>query len=227
MKLLTALVAATLLLACAPKRDAVKTHRGLTSSNSTIVDLSGHWELDYALSDSLEHKVHMHFLERQYSSARQYHGQSLPPVVSPRSGLAAYARLGYFTEEITRIPEMEVRQDEAGIRVIREGDYSLDCRYGGGDAAPRRQPMGLELCGWSGHAMVFVASMPDGLSVVHRFTLGADRQRMTVATTVRTAGISGAFTLNRVYNRFQPLPSEYECETTLERGRSCRRIRSG
>ena len=209
---------------CGSRAGHVPTESSLRSEHVEQVDMSGHWELDYALSDSLEHKVHMRFLEEQYRMRDANSGQRASPAGSgARSGLRSFARIGYFTDEITQIPEIEVVQDDEGIHVRREGDYSLVCRYRGGFARPTKESLGAELCGWSGSEMVFVAAMSDGLTVTHRLSLAADRQKLNVATTVRSRGVREPFTLNRVYSRFSPLPSEFECETTLERGRSCRR----
>ncbi len=219
------LVAALTIGGCSRAVKPLETHSGLAQSSTNGVDMSGNWELDYGLSDSLEHKVQMRFLEQSYYSAGSANGQRGPSIATGRSrgGLRAYARLGVFTDEITQIAEMEIQQDEAGVRVKREGDYSLTCAFARDLVAPTKGVFGSELCGWSGDELVFVAALDGGVSVVHRLRLGADGQRLSVATTVRSRGISEPFTMTRVYSRFEPLPSEFVCEQTLERGRSCRR----
>ncbi len=88
-------------------------------------------------------------------------------------------------------------------------------------------PFGTELCGWDGHQLIFHVSLPDGLTVRHRMTVAPDRQQLHVATTVTSTAAPAPFTLNRVYQRFEPLPSEYDCEYTLSKKKTCSTRRSG
>ncbi len=82
-------------------------------------------------------------------------------------------------------------------------------------------PLGSEVCGWDVHQLVFRILLPEGLSIQHRMTLAEDGERINIATTVVSDQVSYPFTLNRVYNRFEPAEAGYTCTQTFSRGRVC------
>ena len=99
-----------------------------------------------------------------------------------------------------------------------DGEY---CEFGDGSVYTQRNPMGSEVCGWDGHQLVFQIFLPEGVSIAHRFTLGPQGERINVATTVRSDRVSYPFTLDRVFNRYDPTSTGIRCKQTLTRGRVC------
>lgn len=201
----------------------------LVSEANSFVDFSGSWELDYQLSDDLQDKLRQIFLmarlEAEREAARRSMGQPAGPVLnSPRNSYAGIIDLGRFAESISRTSILQIQQTEEFIQILREEDFSLLCGFYGGQAVPVDDLLGTELCGWDHHQLVFVTALQEGITIHHRLTMGPNRQRLNLATTVRSRQYPAPFTFNRVYQRFTPLPSEFECEITLDRGKSCRRV---
>jgi hypothetical protein len=225
-RMATYLVVAWVLCACiAPPT--------LEGEGNSRVDFSGHWELDYQLSEDLREKIRLLHLMARSEAEKRASGPMMGqnnwpgPVVRggtrPVTTTAGIVGLGQLAEMISRTTQLDIEQSESRIEVNRKDDFSLTCGFYGGPARPNEDVLGSELCGWESHQMVFIIDLPNGLLVKHRLTLSPDRLRLNIATTVRSDGISNPFTLNRVYKRFQPVPEEYECEFTLQNGKVCRR----
>lgn len=216
--------------ACAPQT-AKKPRSSLSADSGGRIDFSGHWELDYQLSDDLQDKLRQIFLlarlEAEREAQRRSQGQRIGPTISTgRSAYAGIIDLGRFAESITRTTVLQIEQTDEFIQILRENDFSLVCGFHGGAAQPVQDLLGTEVCGWDVQQLVFFVSLEEGITVNHRLTMGPNGQRLNIATTVRSRLYPSAFTFNRVYQRFTPLESEFECELTLDRGRSCRRVES-
>ena len=194
------------------------------------IDFSGSWEMDHSRSDDAyqELKALVRKLGRASPRSGQGDSRSRNMSVGVSSGtvntLVALARLA---EQIARPQVLEIEQSGREIEVKREDDFALTCDFY--DRIPEfvETPFGTELCGWDGHQLIFHVSLPDGLTVQHRMTVAPDRQQLHVATTVASTAAPVPFTLNRVYQRFEPLPSEYDCEYTLSKKKTCSTRRSG
>lgn len=193
------------------------------------VNLSGSWEMDYGQSDNTQREFDRLVRELQREAERRtqesrYQGPVGAGLVIGGGGLdsgSSLTGLARFADTITQTSLLEIEQDDRGIRIRREGDADLTCEFHPGELRIVETPFGKEVCGWQAHQLVFRLALPDGLRIQHVMTAGANGQKLNVATTVATDQVSRPFTLNRVYNRFEPGKSGFRCEMTLTRGRVC------
>lgn len=208
-----------LLGACSSQQPA------LAGESGQPVNFSGHWELNYGQSDDLQARLNALVRElRRESERRGAPGEVGGPAISIGGGgnsNASVIGLARMADLITRSPLVTIEQDSEGIQVKREGNFALDCQFVGESAYRVESPLGRELCGWDGHQLVFTLLLPEGLSIRHRLTLSEDGQYMNIASTVVSDQVSQPFTLNRVYNRFDPGAKGYHCKMTVTRGRVC------
>ncbi len=223
----TCLVVCVLLSGCSnsppPAKRAV-----LQGANAQAVNFSGSWELDYSQSDNSQEKLDSVVRELNREAERRAQG-NMPQ--GPVSGInlggagansgSAILGLARMADMITQSPLLEITQDEHKILVKREEDFALSCEFYAGAYRTVETPFGIEACGWNAHQLVFKLRLPEGLSIVHVMTLGAAGQKLNIATTVVSDQVSFPFTLNRVYNRFQPGESGFKCQETLTKGRVC------
>jgi hypothetical protein len=129
--------------------------------------------------------------------------------------------LAQMAELITQSALLEVEQDKHKIKVKREEDFALSCEFYPGQYHTVETPLGREICGWDGHQLIFKMLLPEGLTILHVMSLGPDRQWLNIATTVTSDRVTSPFTLNRVYERYQPQDNGYSCKMTISRGRVC------
>jgi hypothetical protein len=200
----------------------------LEGSNAQAVNFSGSWELDYSQSDNSQQELDSVVRELNRDAARRAQGgiQQAPfsgvsmsgSGVNSGSSILGLARLA---DLITQSPLLEITQDEHKILVKREEDFALSCEFYAGEYHRVETPYGTEACGWNAHQLVFKLLLPDGLAIQHVMTLGAAGQKLNIATTVVSDQVSFPFTLNRVYNRFQPGDNGIKCHETLTKGRVC------
>ncbi len=203
--------------------------RALKTNTARSIDFSGHWELDFQLSDRFEDKIELEFLLARRSLERQARTETL----TTRGGGISYNRanrslrsiidIGRFTEQITRSNLLEIIQSSEGIAIQRADDFPLTCSFYGGVSRAESDGLATEVCGWDHHQLVFMVILDDGLRVNHRLTLAPEGDKLNIATTVYSRSQSAPFTLNRVFSRFDPLPDSQNCTTTLSRKRSCTR----
>jgi hypothetical protein len=184
--------------------------------------------MDYAQSDNTQEKLDSMVRELNREAERRAQGNMQQGPVggmiiggSGANSGSSILGLVRMADLITQSPLLEITQDTHKIRVKREEDFDLTCEFYPGELNKVDTPFGTEICGWNAHQLVFKLLLPDGLSIQHVMTLGAAGQKLLIATTVVTDQVSFPFTLNRVYNRFEPGESGYKCEVTLTRGRVC------
>jgi hypothetical protein len=201
---------------------------GLQGDNSKAVNFSGSWELDYSQSDTTQQKLDSVVGELNRDAQRRAQGMQQGPasgsIVMGGSGAnsgSSILGLARMADLITQSPLLEIVQDEHEILVKREDDFALSCEFYPGEYRKVETPFGIEACGWNAHQLVFKLLLPEGLSIQHVMTIGAAGQKLNIATTVVSSQVSFPFTLNRVYNRFQPGDSGFKCQETLTKGRVC------
>jgi hypothetical protein len=201
----------------------------LQGDNVKAVDFSGSWELDYSQSDNSQQKLDsvVGELNREAQRRAQANMQQGPMgagIISGGAGVnsgSSILGLARMADLITQSALLEIEQDEHKILVKREEDFALTCEFYPGEYHTVETPFGMEVCGWSAHQLVFKLLLPDGLRIQHVMTLGAAGQKLNIATTVVSDLVTFPFTLNRVYNRFQPGESGFRCQETLTRGKVC------
>ena len=194
-----------------------------TSAATAGVDFSGAWEVDYSQSDNIRdsYEAMIRELRRQAERRQRGSNQGMGTVsAGGGSGQDIYA-LARMAEVITDIQLLDIAQSQREITVKREGSFALMCEFYAGRLHTEETPLGKEVCGWDGHQLVFQIYLPEGLSIFHRMTLGPQGQRLNMATTVRSDQVTYPFTLDRVFNRYDPNSSGFRCKQTLTRGRVC------
>ncbi len=219
---LTAGLSLLLLAAC-----SASSSRPIQPRSAAAVDFSGHWEMNYAQSDDIRTELNalVRDVRKQAKRRSTAAGDIGGALINVGGGTGAWGAsvmaLAQMADMVTQSTLMTIEQDDEAIEVKREGDYTLDCQFVGAQAYSSDSPLGRERCGWDGHQMIFTLYLPDGLNIRHRLTLSPNHQQLNVATTVVSAQVSQPFTLDRVYNRYDPAESGFHCKMTLTRGRVC------
>lgn len=204
-----------------------QTRRPSADNNIAVADFSGSWELDYAQSDNIQARLNTMVRElreqmqrRSQGGSNQRYGPTMTVGGTANSG-ASIIGLAQMADLITQSQLLEINQDEHAIKVKREGNFALSCEFYRGEFHTVETQLGKEVCGWNGHQMVFRILLPEGLSIQHVLSVGEARQRLNIATTVVSDQVSTPFTLNRVYNRYEPQNNGFTCKMTISRGRVC------
>lgn len=187
------------------------------------VDMSGHWELDFARSDNLQARFsallrQLRADDRRRAAAAEQ-GRSLP--VAGGGSREALLGLAQMAELVTGAQLLEVDQNRVSIRVSREGNFALSCDYGSAALSRQDYGVGRETCYWEGEQLVFRIELPDGLDIVHRLSRAADGNSLAIDTLLASSAVSTPFALRRVYRRYRPGEAGYHCTETLTRGRVC------
>ncbi len=189
--------------------------------SSGVLDFSGHWEMDYGRSDNVDAKLNALYREWQRAAERRANmerrGQQA--AVNPYNfrSVVALARLA---DTISSSQVLEIEHTDIDIEIQRENDFTLSCVFREGEPEVVLDELGSEVCGWDAHQLVFHILLPDGLDIRHRVTMAEQGDRLHIATRVGSKK-SAAFTVNRFYFRFNPLPENYSCEYTLSHGNVC------
>ena len=194
------------------------------------MNFSGDWEKDFARSDNWEDELNRRMNMRQQNAAAQRAGIGLgggPSVTlgntnlnSPRRREANLFVLARLSEYINRSSTMEIFQDREQVRIERRGEAPLICGMDTGPTQTFSSQHGAEICGWDRQQLVFEVALPDGLYIVHRFSVASNSQTLRMITSISSNG-SIPFNLVQSYNKYQAPPNEYNCIQTITRGRVC------
>lgn len=210
-----------LLAACAGK--AIVNDSAPSFSGAMPTNFSGSWERDYSRSDDAQ--AVLNGLLRRIS--RPEYDQPFPGnrgvgnTPAPTQDLSKIVALAQLAEMITRPDVLTITQNDYEISIARKDDFSMLCEFYDGHAKRTESDYGTEVCNWNGRQLESYLILPDGLLVSHRFTLSADGQSLHVSTTVSSGSTRTPFTLNRVYLKFEPPESDFNCVETLSMKRVC------
>lgn len=186
-------------------------------------DFSGHWEKDFQLSDNFENRLQLYVadIRRLYSSGRNglNDGAAL-------SGVNADAvnGLARFTEELTRMPLLDIRQGEGQVSIERQNDFTLHCDYADRQFVRSNNTFGSDICGWEQQRLVFQMALGDGLTITHHFTLSPDGSLLNVTTRVSSAAVAVPLVISSYYQRFDQPEQPYDCLLTLTRSTVCSQV---
>lgn len=219
---------AALLLACLSLvgcSQAPEKPRPQPSNNVARADFSGFWELNYGQSDNIQVELNAMVRDlRKHMDRRRQPGMNQGVIIggggTNNSG-ASIMGLAQMADLITQSQLLEITQSEHNIKVKREGDFALTCEFYIGQFHTVETPLGKEICGWNAHQLVFRILLPEGLSIQHILSVGDNRQKLNIATTVVSDQVSTPFELDRVYDRYQPQDDGYSCKMTISKGRVC------
>ena len=185
-----------------------------------LTDFSGHWEKNYQLSDDFNTRFQLYVADIQ----RRYTRNNVEATgFSPALGVDAEAinGLARFAEEITRMPILDIIQNEAGIDITRENDFNLRCAYGDRAWVQGTNAFGSDVCGWNREQLVFTMQIAGGLGINHRLTLSPDGAELNVTTTVSSDRVAVPVVISNYYTRFNRPDDSYDCQLTLTRNRVC------
>ena len=184
-----------------------------------IIDLSGHWEKNYQLSDDINSKFQLFI----YDIQRPYTNSNASVQGVPRTGISNESLIGLLqiTEDITKVTLLEIEQDQNSIQINREDNFALTCDYFERAFVNSNTPFGSESCGWNGQQLLFQMKLNDGLGIFHQITLGPDGQQLNITTTVSSSVVSNPFTVSSYYQRYSPPEYNYDCIFTLSRNNVC------
>ena len=193
----------------------------VAGDNGWSRDFSGHWELDYQMSDRTKEKV-------QSVSSRARRDAERRAELARGSGRYTEARmfnaeffdgLGWLAEKIAQATVLDIKQEPDHIIIQRDNDYALVCDFT--NMGFRPNPVGTEGCVWIEDQLIFQVALPEGLNFLHKLSIARDRSRLNIATTVMVDGVRYPITLNRVYMPYEPGEGGYDCEYTLAKKTTC------
>lgn len=185
-------------------------------------DFSGHWEKNYQLSDDFNARFGLYVADIQRLLASQGRSDiSMPLVRGGGVSTDAINGLARFTEELTRMPLMEISQDDALIEIEREDDFTLRCAYQDRQFVNSTNTFGTEVCGWNAERLQFRMTMAGGLMIAHQFSISADASLLNVTTTVSSDAVAVPMVVSNYYQRFEPPEEDFNCVLTLTRSRVC------
>lgn len=218
-----------LLGACGSQRPAEQqSAEAPLRSSAPLPDLSGHWEKNYQLSDDFQARLALYVADIQRRLATpqsregfRVSGGGAGGVFGGRVSNTAINGLARFAEEITRMPRLEIRQEDAGVEVEREQDFPLRCLYGPRQFVRSSSAFGSDVCGWNGERLLFSMAMLGGLSITHQFSLSADGSMLDLTTTVSSDTVAAPLTIRNIYRRYDVPEDPYNCVLTLTRNRVC------
>lgn len=187
------------------------------------VDMSGHWEMDYAKSDNLQDQLNSVARQIRREAARREQlakeGRGFPGGPLPaRRDLITLARLA---EIITEPTLLEVIQAAERIRVKRENSFALVCETDGAAISITMDLLGEQRCGWDGAQLFFMLTLQEGLEVTHRLSQSNEGDALLLVTSVETPDTKFPLVVSQYFKRYDPESLGYQCERTLTRGRIC------
>ena len=112
------------------------------------VDYSGSWQRNYARDDEVGRALQQAYYELARTTPDRYDNAMVGPTQQDADAVVALARLA---ELITRSDLLTITQDNREIRVEREDDFSLVCRFRDGMSETVTNAAGTEVCGWDGN----------------------------------------------------------------------------
>ena len=185
-------------------------------------DLSGHWEVDYAQSESIQTQINARFREVQREIRRQqdalekgarYQGR---PVGDVDTLIALAKMAGLVTEPSV----LTIAQDQRRLHIERDNSFALICRLDDESGAVVSQ-LGAEWCWWDGQQWHFAVQLPEGLVIEHRFVISEDREALAQRTVMSVKGTGTQLEVMRVFARYDNTNRGYRCTDTLSKGLVC------
>jgi len=222
LRILGMLVLGLLVAACS--QQPVLDFTARSYQGAMPADLSGSWERDYSHGDDVNGVLAGLFQQLNRKAAQRIPNDSrmgTPQATLSQREVSSLVALARLAELVTRPDVLTISQNDYEISIARKDDFSMLCEFYDGVAKGTTSDYGAEVCGWDGDQLVSHLILPDGLIVIHRFTLSPDRRNMRVTTTVSSSTARVPFTLNRFYMRFKPPSSEFNCIETLSMKRVC------
>ena len=186
-----------------------------------MADLDGHWEVDYARSDSVQTQINASFREVQREIRRRQEAVERGATTQgmPLGDLDTLIALAKMAELVTDSELLEIDQDSHLLRVERANNFALSCELD--EAQVVHSLLGVEQCWWDGRQWHFLVRLPDVLSIENRFSVSEDSRSLAQRTVLAAPSVNRDLEVVRVYSRYDPSTRGYRCIETLSRGRVC------
>ena len=188
---------------------------------ASLPDFSGHWEIDYSQSDSVQNQLSAAFrqVQRDFRLRQEAAEKGTPYQGLELGNIDDMLALAKIAELITDFQLLEVYQDSTTVRIKRGDSFSLICSLdpiGYVDSY-----LGREHCRWDGSQLHFLVHPSNQFSISHQFTLAPEGLRLAHKTLVSAPASRGEFAITRVFSRFDPSNRGYSCTETLSKGLVC------
>lgn len=190
--------------------------------SGSLTNFSGNWEKNYQLSDDFNTRFQLYVADIQRRFARN--GNLETGIIGGGGGGMnpdAINGLARFAEELTRMPLLDIAQDEEGIDIERQDDFNLRCLYRDLLYVRSTNSFGTDMCGWNQERLVFQMRLGGGLEISHQFSLSPDSSMLNVTTTVSSDFVSAPVVISNYYTRYTPPDENFNCRLTLTRNTVC------
>ena len=119
--------------------------------DSPVPDLSGHWEVDYARSDSVQTQLNASFREvqRELRRRREAAERGASYQGPPMGDLDTLVAVAKMAELVTEPELLEVYQDVRRVRIERENSFALSCELAGRAVGAQPARCRAVLVGWA------------------------------------------------------------------------------
>ena len=182
----------------------------------------GHWEIDFARSESPSDKLRYLYdvtlseHRRRLSASDSRLGDSPLTAMTDLRGLINLGRLG---EQITRTSMLKVVSGARSLEIHRDDNFTLRCEEGMPEIGITN--LGLARCEWQDLQLIVRQRLPGGVGIEHRLTLSPAGRELNVATSILGQGVTQSFTINRVFVPYQPGEERFQCEYQIGKGKVC------
>ncbi len=208
------------LTACSSSQEKTFKREESQLHSAKLPDFSGHWEKNYQASDVFYNRFQLYVADIRRGIVRNTNENTGFREASGLDG-AAINGLAQLAEEITRMPLLNIKQDDASMNVERENDFNLRCLYHEKQFVQSTNAFGSERCGWTSDRMVFQMYMAGGLQVSHLFSLSPDGSQLNVTSTIASDRVTSPIVISNYYTRFVSQDDHYDCKQTLTRNKVC------
>ena len=192
------------------------------------VDMSGHWEMDYARSDNLQDQLNSiaRQIRREAARREQLAREGRGFAGGPLPGRRDLITLARHAEIITEPTLLDVVQAAARTRVKRENSFALVCEAAasetdGSAISVTRDLLGEQRCGWDGSQLFFMLTLQEGLEVTHRLSRSNQGDSLLLVTSVETPDTRFPLVVSQYFKRYDPEGLGFSCERSLTKGKIC------
>ena len=187
------------------------------------VDMSGHWEMDYAKSDNLQDQLNAvaRQIRREAARREQLAKEGRGFAGGPLPGRRDLVTLARLAEIITEPTLLEVVQGSSRMRVKRENSFALVCEIDGSGVSITTDLLGEQRCGWDSSQLFFMLTLQEGLEVTHRLSRSNEGDELLLVTSVETPDTRFPLIVSQYFKRYDPQSLGFICERSLTKGKVC------
>lgn len=187
------------------------------------VDMTGHWELDYAKSDNLQDQLNSvaRQIRREAARREQLAKEGRGFAGGPLPGRRDLITLARLAEIITEPTLLEVIQAEGRMRVKRDNSFALVCETDGSTISVTTDLLGEQRCGWDSSQLFFMLNLQEGMEVTHRLSRSGVGDVLLLVTSVETPDTSLPLIVSQFFTRYDPEDLGFRCERSLTKGKIC------